>query len=279
MAVSGAGRPRFGRGSGSILGPGMLAGVLAVLLVACAAERDQETARPSAPSSTVVALACGSTSGSPNRLGPDLVAVRDTFVEAARLPTGTPYPDYRVACGELAATGAEVPASWRDSGRDATNFTAGPDLLAPVDTQPVVGVQVARYVGEPISPQSIIEGAAEGSLENGQRQPPRRGATVLDGCAEGPSLPFAHGGYTGETQLFVDCDDERRGWLIMAAYPDNGDKYQIQVIGQALTSADADALVRTLGTVRVDEARIPGLQLPPLPLPTETPADPAPGGQ
>mgnify|MGYP007083314007 CR=1 FL=1 len=41
----------------------------------------------------------------------------------------------------------------------------------------------------------------------------------------------------------------------------------------------ADALVRTLGTVRVDQARIPGLQLPPLPLPTETPADPAPGGQ
>ena len=279
MAMSGAGRPRFGRGSGSIVGSGILASVLAVLLVACAAERDQETARASASSSTVVALACGSASGSPNRLDPDLVAVRDTLVEAARLPVGTPYPEYRVACGDLAATGADVPASWRDSVVDATNFTAGPDLLAPVDTEPVVGVQVARYVGEPISPQSIIEGAAEGSLENGQRQPPRRGATVLEGCAEGPSLRFAHGGYTGETQFFVDCDGERRGWLIMAAFPDNGDKYQVQVIGQALTSADADALVRTLGTVRVDQGRIPGLQLPPLPQPTQTTTDPAPGGQ
>ena len=215
-----------------------------------------------------MALDCDTTRGDRADLGPELTALRDSFVASAHLPAAAPYRDYRVVCDDIAATSAEVPRSWGDTVHGTTSFTRGPDLEAPVEQEPVVAVETSRYVGSPIATHLLIEGVADGSLENGQRQPPRRGVAVIDGCTAGPSQPYAFGGFTGETQAYVDCDGEDRGWLIMAAFPDNGDKYQVHLIGQALTSADADALVRALGTFRVDEHRIPGLQLPPLPLPT-----------
>jgi len=242
-----------------------LLGVLAAGLAAC---RDEPAPGTGAEQATIAPAACGARVGRGPELSAQLTALRDAFVEEAGLPDAPPYRRYRVVCDDLRASRVAVPASWASVVKGPTNVTVGPDLEAPVEDEPVVGVGAARFVGAPAPPSAIMDGNAGGSLENGRRQPPRRGRSVIDGCTARPARPYSYGGYTGETRAYVDCDGEHRAWLYMAAFADNGDKCQIQMIAQALTTADAEALVRALATLRVDGRRVPGMQLPPLPVPT-----------
>lgn len=239
--------------------------LLVVGLVACS---DEPAPGTGAEEATIAPPACGARVGRGPELTAQLAALRDAFVEEAGLPDAPRYRRYRVVCDDLRASRVAVPASWASIVKGPTTVTVGPDLEARVEDEPVVGVGAARFVGEPAPPSAIMDGNAGGSLENGRRQPPRRGRSVIDGCTARPARPYAFAGYTGETRSYVDCDGEHRAWLYMAAFADDGDKCQIQMIAQALTTADADALVRALATLQVDGRRVPGMQLPPLPVPT-----------
>ena len=242
--------------------------MLALLVVGLVACSDEPAPGTGAEEATIAPAACGARVGHGPELSAQLAALRDAFVEEAGLPDAPLYRRYRVVCDDLRASRVAVPASWASIVKGPTDVTIGPDLEAPVEDEPVVGVGAARFVGEPTPPSAIMDGNAGGSLENGRRQPPRRGRSVIDGCTARPARPYAFAGYTGETRAYVDCDGENRAWLYMAAFADNGDKCQVQMIAQALTTADAEALVRALATLRVDGRRVPGMQLPPLPVPT-----------
>jgi hypothetical protein len=111
----------------------------------------------------------------------------------------------------------------------------------------------------------VNDNNAAGSLENGTRAP-RAGDSIADGCVPLEPVPYSANGYGGEIQPYRDCDGEARAWLVVAAFPASEGQYQTQLIGQALTTGDLDALVRVLATLDVDPDHVPGPELPPPPV-------------
>jgi hypothetical protein len=203
-------------------------------------------------------------------LDPALAALLADLSEATGLPPAAPYREYRTVCDGLGATSALVPVAWTDEipGPDAPpqpTVTVGPDLTSRVEEQPVVGVGAARFVGDPPAASFVNDNNAAGSLENGARTLPRVGDSVADGCVAMDPVPYEVDGYAGAVQPYRDCDGEARAWLAAAAFPDDGGEYQTQLIGQALTTADLEALVRAIDSLRAEADHVPARDLPPLP--------------
>ncbi len=71
---------------------------------------------------------------------------------------------------------------------------------------------------------------------------------------------------TGEVRPYVDCDGDRRAWLVAAGFPDPGQQYVVYLIGQALTTADLEALLQVLASLRIVGDHLPPQELPPLPV-------------
>lgn len=251
---------------------------LAVLLAAvglsgCAGGGGSEAGPTStaAPSGDRPAPACGAPVPPPP-LDDALASLRDDLTAAAGLPRAPAFDTYRMGCDNLDATRAPVPGGWDDTlpgpgDPPQAGFTAGPDLTSRVEDEPVVGVGAARYVGDPPAASFVNANNARGSLENGARTLPRRGDAIDEGCTALDPVPYesTDGAYVGEVAPFVDCDGEARVWLVAAGFPAAEGQYQTQLIGQALTTADLDALVRVLGATEVDAAHVPPAAVPPLP--------------
>lgn len=219
--------------------------------------------------------ACGAAVDPPT-LDDDLAAVAEAVAAEAELVAAEPLAGYEVRCDNVDAISAAVPAAWdqQSPGPDdppQAGFTVGPDLTGRVEAAPVVGLGALRFVGDPATPDFVNTNNAEGSLENGERTLPRRGDSVAEGCSALDPLPFtvpegADGeALTGEVRPYVDCDGDRRAWLVAAGFPDAGQQYAVYLIGQALTAADAEALLQVLASLRTVGDHVPPQELPPLP--------------
>lgn len=222
------------------------------------------------------AVACGALAEVPAVLDADQARVLAELTDALGLVEAPPYPEFRVVCDSVGATSAQVPTAWDDEtpGPDdppRAGVTVGPDLTAVVQAEPVVFIGAGRFVGDPPAASFIIENIAAGTLENGARTLPRRGDSIPEGCDPLDPVPYRAGEYHGEIQPYAECDGEARGWLVAAAFPDDGGQYQTQLIGQALNTADLEALVRALVTLEADPDHVPGRELPPLPTVGPTP--------
>ena len=258
----------------------------AAALVGCGGSSgdDAPAASPSTPSTVAAgeerapaaAADCGAEVGPP-ALPAGLDDVASALAERTGVAPAPAHEAFEVRCDNLGGVvAAAVPAGWGDTtpgpeDPPQAGFTAGPDLLGRVEAAPVVGVGAQRFVGDAPAAAFVNENNAEGSLENGARTLPRRGDSVADGCdALEPvafRVPAVDGapGLAGEVQPYVACDGEARAWLVAAGFPDDGAGYRMQLIGQALTTADVDALVRALASLRVVGDRVPPLELPPPP--------------
>ena len=216
------------------------------------------------------AVDCGAAIETPPELDDDQVAVLAELTDGTGLPEAPPYTSFRVVCDSVGATSAAVPRAWGDelprpSDPPQSSITVGPDLTSRVEDAPVVGVGAGRYDGDRPAASFVNDNNAAGSLENGARTLPRRGDAIPEGCTPLDPVRYRAGAYQGEIQPFARCDGEARAWLVAAAFPDDGGQYQTQLVGQALTTADLEALVRTLVSLRADPVHVPGIRLPPLP--------------
>lgn len=201
----------------------------------------------------------------------DLVALRDAVAAEAGLPEAEPYDRYVRRCDPVGATTALVPATWDDVvprpvDPPRSSFTASPDLGARVDAEPVVGVGAGRFVGQPTAAAVVNQNNADGSLGAGTRSP-RDGPSIAEDCRAVEPVAFTldDGAYAGEAQPYVDCGGDARAWLVAVAFPNDGTHLQVEVIGQARTTADLDALVEALASATVAARHVPPRQLPPLP--------------
>ena len=164
-----------------------------------------------------------------------------------------------------------MPAAWGDQlprpgDLPRPGFTISPSFGPRVETDPVVVVGAGRFVGDPPTAAFVNENNARGSLERGTRSP-RAGTAIPDGCRALGPLPFTTGDgvLRGEVQPFVECDGEARAWLVAVAFPTDGGQYQGELIGQALTTADLDAVLAALASMTVEPTHVPPKELPPLP--------------
>ena len=219
---------------------------------------------------------CGAAVDVPAVLEADQARLLAELTDTLGLADASPYPAFRVVCDSVGATSAQVPAAWGDvapgpGDPPRASVTVGPDLTSVVQAEPVVFFGAGRFVGDPPAASFINENIAAGSLENGARTLPRRGDSIPEGCVPLDPVPYRAGGYTGEIQPYAECDGEARGWLVAAAFPDDGGQYQTQLVGQALNTADLEALVRVVVTLEADPDHVPGRELPPLPTLGPTP--------
>ncbi len=255
--------------------------VAAVLVAGCGGGDDGAAPAATSPSTAVPPDAAGAVAAprdpacdgpaEPVALGEDLVAVREAVTAEADLPAAEPYDAAVRRCDLVGATTAVVPAGWDDQlprpgDLPRAGFTIGPDFGPRVETDPVVVVGAARFVGDPPAASFVNENNAQGSLESGTRSP-RAGRAIPEGCRALDALAFAtgDGALRGEVQPYVDCDGEARVWLVAAAFPTDGGQYQGELLGQALTTADLDAALAALASLTVDPAHVPPKELPPLP--------------
>lgn len=189
--------------------------------------------------------------------GTHVRALIDEFVRQESLAGSPGSQRHRIVCDELLANGLSVPFAWRDIRREPGLVAASPDLAGRIETMPVVVFSAARFSGGRPRLEDLLAGDAAGSLESGTRDP-REGRSVADGCTPRPPIPYADGVYTGLAQVWVNCDgDDGRAWLLVGALPDDGAKYRVDFIAQALTRRDAEALGHALETIQVDFSRLP----------------------
>lgn len=181
----------------------------------------------------------------------------DTFIRQGNLSDGPRYHQYQIQCDSLGSTRVNVPAAWTDRFRDQGGVvTASPDLAGRVEEEPVVGLTAAQFSGQRPLLADLLAANAQGSLENGTREP-RRGRPVAEGCTPQPPIRYADGSYTGMAQMYVGCDGDRRAWLLVSALPDDGSgDNNVNLIGQALTTGDAEALGHALETMQVAFSRL-----------------------
>ena len=255
--------------------------VAAALVAGCGG--DDDGAAPATTSPTATADAGGTDPvadprdpacdrpAEPVVLGADLVAVREAVTADAGLATAPPADAVVRRCDPVGATTAVVPAGWGDqlprpSDLPRAGFTIGPSLGPRVETDPVVVVGAARFVGDPPAASFVNDNNARGSLESGTRSP-RAGRAIPDGCRALDALPFTTGDgvLRGEVQPFVDCGGDARVWLVAVAFPTDGGQYQGELLAQALTTADLDAALGALASLTADPRHVPPKELPPTP--------------
>ncbi|MBL8777667.1 MAG: hypothetical protein JNK12_17120 [Acidimicrobiales bacterium] len=186
------------------------------------------------------------------------------LVRQASLADAEPYGEFVVRCDNTGVTTIEAPAAFGDveptpSGPPQTTIRVATDFGAPIESAPVINFFAAPVGGSqyPTLPgfTTLIQQSADGSLSSGTRDP-REGTTIADDCQALPVRDLATGQYTGKAQFFVNCGDDQRAWVLVAAAPNNGDPYFIQMVAQARDSADAEAIGRALATMSVDTATL-----------------------
>lgn len=241
---------------------------LAVTAVACGSGDDAGTAEGT-PDTTVVAnlpkgtvprvLCKGEVEGDPTpSTGVDVLVTN--LVRQADLAEARPYEDYVVRCDNTGVATIEAPAAYADVdptpwAPPQTTVRVSTDFSAPIESAPIINYFVAAVGGTqfPTLPgfTTLIQQSADGSLSSGTRDP-REGTTIADDCQALPVRDLATGVYTGKAQFFVNCGNEQRAWVLVAAAPNNGDPYFIQMVAQARDAADAEAIGRALTTMSVD---------------------------
>lgn len=182
------------------------------------------------------------------------------LIRQASLTEATPYEDYALRCDNAGVTTIEVPTAYRDVGPSPLDqrqaaVRASTDFEAPVETAPIITFLTATVGGTQFPTQpgftGFIQQSADGSLSSGTRDP-RDGAAISEDCEALPVRELATGEFTGKAQFFVNCGGEERAWVLVAASPNNGDPYFVQLLAQARDAADAEAIGRALSTMGVD---------------------------
>ena len=249
----------------------MVAGVtgLAVLLVGCssgdAGSQDAEPADTSInadlPKGAGLVVLCKQPLTDGGEPTPDVDRLVENLISQASLPEVDAYEDYALRCDNVGVSTLEAPTAYsqvepRPLGPPQTAIRVSPDLTGRVEAAPIVNFFAAAVGGAqfPVQPGfgTIIQQSADGSLSSGTRDP-REGRTISEECQALPLRALATGDYTGRAQFFVNCGTDQRAWVLVAAAPDNGDPYFVQVVAEVLDTADAEALGRILTTMRVDK--------------------------
>ena len=186
------------------------------------------------------------------------------LVRQASLAAAEPYGEFVVRCDNTGVTTIEAPAAFGDVDPSPvappqTTVRVATDFSAPIESAPIINFFAAPVGGTqfPTLPgfTTLIQQSADGSLSSGTRDP-REGTTIADDCRALPVRDLATGEFTGKAQFFVNCGDDQRAWVLVAAAPNNGDPYFIQMVAQARDSADAEAIGRALTTMSVDPATL-----------------------
>ena len=212
------------------------------------------------PKGTVPRVLCkGEVEGDPTTsTGVDVLVTN--LVRQASLAEATPYSEFVVRCDNTGVATIEAPTAYGDVdptplAPPQTTVRVSTDFGAPIESAPIINYFVAAVGGTqfPTLPgfTTLIQQSADGSLSSGTRDP-REGTTIADDCQALPVRDLATGAFTGKAQFFVNCGDDQRAWVLVAAAPNNGDPYFIQMVAQARDSADAEAIGRALSTMSVD---------------------------
>lgn len=238
---------------------------LVTALAACSSDDGGEqstdtTVSPTIPKGTPVRMLCKdevTDGGNPTSDVERLVA---NLIRQANLFEAEAYEDYALRCDNTGVTTIEAPTHYVDVepqplGAPQTSIRVSPDLSARVEAEPIISFFAAPVGGSQFPTQPgfavIIQQSADGSLSSGTRDP-REGKTISEECQALPLRELSTGDFTGKARFFVNCGDGRRAWVLVAAAPDNGDPYFIQVVAEVLDAADAEAVGRALTTMHVD---------------------------
>ena len=207
------------------------------------------------------------------------------LVRQASLADAPPHEEFVVRCDNTGVSTIEAPVAYRDVdpsplAQPQTALRVATDLSAPVEAAPIINFFAASVGGAQFPTQpgftTLIQQTADGSLSSGTRDP-REGTTIAEDCRALPVRDLATGEFTGKAQFFVNCGDGERAWVLVAAAPNNGDPYFIQLVAQARDAADADAIGRALTTMSVDTERLAAFDAsiaPPATAPPDTAAAP-----
>lgn len=242
--------------------------VLAVLLTACGSGGGEQTTDttvdPTLPKAALPYLLCKTAPAEDPSVSPDVEVLVENLVRQASLPEAPAYEESVVRCDNTGVTSIEVPTAYADVepgpfSPPQTAIRVSPDLSANVEAEPIINFFAAAVGGSQYPTQpgfaTIIQQSADGSLSSGTRDP-REGATISEECQGLPVRDLDIGDLSGKTRFFVNCGDEARAWVLMAAAPSNGEPYFVQVVAQVLDTADADALGRALSTMEIDQAAL-----------------------
>lgn len=192
---------------------------------------------------------------------PEVERLVANLIRQASLPEAEPYDDYALLCDNTGVTTIEAPVAYSNMEPAPlaplqTAIRVSPDFSARVEDEPIINFFAAPVGGSQFPTQpgfgTIIQQSADGSLSSGTRDP-REGKTISEECTALPIRDIATGDFTGRAQFFVNCGDDQRAWVLVAAAPDNADPYFIQVVAEVLDTADAEALGRALTTMHVDK--------------------------
>jgi serine protease Do len=150
---------------------------------------------------------------------------------------GDSYSGYTWITDDTGAIEVEVPEEWTDI--DGTSLDIGPAVVAAPDiagfdeTWNTPGLLVAA--SREIDPDDVA-----GTLE----------ALAPEGCTSEGRFEYDDGLYTGEYDRYTDCGGVGTVYIVLAAAPEDR-SFTVVVVGQAVTSADLDAIDQALATFQV----------------------------
>jgi len=212
----------------------------------------------------------------------------ENLISQASLADAEPYDAFQLVCDNTGVTSLEAPTAYAGVepaplGTPQAAIRVSPDFSTRIEEEPVVSFFAAPVGGAQFPTQpgfgTIIQQSADGSLSSGTRDP-REGETIAAECQALPIRDLVTADYTGKAQFFVNCGNDQRAWVLVAAAPANGDPYFLQVVAQVLATADAEALGRLLTTMQVDKDALARFAAATAPVPdpgaTTTTAAPAP---
>jgi serine protease Do len=163
----------------------------------------------------------------------------DNFGSAAGITEDAEaYADFVEITDDSGALVVEVPSEWSDVDGTASSsgdpsVQASPDLAGDIAVTPVLGYTAVEFTTPP-DLDNVITQTAD--------------ATTGGECQAQPAADYADGVFSGRVQAFVGCGGDDRAWIFVAATPDNGDSYATVIFGQAVTTADVDAIQHAFDT-------------------------------
>lgn len=245
---------------------------LVVLLAACGGGGDDDgatatTVDPTLPKAALPYLLCKTAPAEDASVSPDIEVFVENLVRQASLPEAPAYEESVVRCDNTGVTSIEAPSAYADVdpgpfSPPQTAIRVSPDLSANVEAEPIINFFAASVGGSQYPTQpgfaTLIQQSADGSLSSGTRDP-REGSTISEECQGLPVRDLDIGDLSGKARFFVNCGDEPRAWVLVAAAPSNGEPYFVQVVAHVLDTADAEALGRALSSMQVDQSALEAL--------------------
>ena len=159
-------------------------------------------------------------------------------------------------CDDSGAIGTVVPTAWSAGTDQAGTIVASTDIAGPIADNPVLTITATPSLDQSADLRVLLDGLAQGTLGTGQRSP-REGTAVADACRAFETVDYADDQFSGAARIYGPCEGQPRAWLMMVLYPRDGGHYRVDVIAQALTTADAAAIGQAVEHTSVDEARLP----------------------